>query len=106
MSISLTPRQTEALLFIAGFIESKGKSPSMQEIAQGLNLASKSGSYRLVQALEERGHLRRAPRRWGFPQKFMSICASPVSRAPDDAEPLYLVPPLPGMPQRYSGQVL
>ena len=106
MSISLTPRQNEALRFIAGFIESKGRSPSMQDIARGLNLVSKAGVYRLVQALEERGHVRRAPRRWGFPQRFEMIAASPVSRAPDDGAPLYLVPPVSGSRQRYSAQVL
>lgn len=48
----------ELLNFIKRHIEETGIAPSHEEMCQGLGLASKSASYRLVQALEERGKIR------------------------------------------------
>lgn len=55
----LTPKQAECLAFIREYIAQHGHSPSYDEIALALNLASKSGVFRLIKALERRGYLRR-----------------------------------------------
>jgi len=60
---SLTDKQSAALDFIRGYIEDHGKSPSFDEIKDGLGIKSKSGVHRLVTALVERGHLVRMPNR-------------------------------------------
>lgn len=59
----MTPRQKQALDFIRSEILSTGISPSYEEIQAHLGLASKSGVYRLVHGLVERGHLRSIPNR-------------------------------------------
>ena len=59
----LTPRQHEALVFLAAYTKRTGYSPSFGEIAEALELASKSNVHRLVKALEERGYIRRLPHR-------------------------------------------
>lgn len=61
MKLGITPRQQEALAFIGKYIADRGASPSIDEIAAGLRLSSKSGAHRLVLALEQRGHIIRAP---------------------------------------------
>ena len=38
--MALTKRQKEFLEFLAGFLEKRGYSPSYEEIAEGLDLAS------------------------------------------------------------------
>jgi repressor LexA len=58
--MALTARQKEVLDFIADFIEEKGYSPSYDEMARGLNLASLATVHKHVTALEERGYLKRA----------------------------------------------
>lgn len=64
MSMSLTVRQTAALVFIRKYMaENAGQAPSCAEIAAGLDLGSKSGAVRLLNGLVERGHLRRIPHR-------------------------------------------
>jgi len=57
--MALTRRQKEVLDFIAGFIEEKGYSPSYEEIAAGLRLASLATVHKHIQALEQKGYLRR-----------------------------------------------
>lgn len=59
MSAGLTPRQAKALAFIGAHHAERGHAPSYDEIAAHLGLASKSNVCRLVQALEERGAIRR-----------------------------------------------
>ena len=59
----LTPRQRQALTFIAAHIAAHGSSPSLREITAGLGLASAGSVHRLVGALIARGHLVRLPRR-------------------------------------------
>lgn len=57
--IGLTERQKECLAFIKKTIAKNGVPPSFQEINDALGLASKSGVTRLIDALAERGFVRR-----------------------------------------------
>ena len=59
----LTPRQNECWLFLAKYTADHGYAPSFEEMAEALNLSSKSNIHRLLEALEERGHIRRLRRR-------------------------------------------
>ena len=56
--MGLTPRMKEAFDFIDGHLtRTGGISPSYDEIAEGLGVASKSSAWRLVSALRERGYI-------------------------------------------------
>ena len=55
----LTKKQKNLLLFINKKLRSSGVSPSYEEMKQSLNLKSKSGIHRLINALEERGFIKR-----------------------------------------------
>ncbi len=57
--MALTKRQKEVLDFTADFIEENGYSPSYEEMAQGLKLASLATVHKHVQALESRNYVRR-----------------------------------------------
>ena len=57
--MALTKRQKEFLDFLAGFLEQKGYSPSYEEIAEGLNLASLATVHKHIQALEAKHYLKR-----------------------------------------------
>jgi repressor LexA len=57
--MALTRRQKEVLDFIASFVESHGFSPSYEEIAQGLQLASLATVHKHIQALESKTYLKR-----------------------------------------------
>lgn len=57
--IGLTHKQRDCLAFIRAYMAEHGASPSFEEIREGLGLTSKSGVHRLLQALEERGRIRR-----------------------------------------------
>ena len=59
----LTRKQHELLMFIARHLDSRGVSPSFDEMKDGLGLKSKSGIHRLITGLEERGFIRRLPHR-------------------------------------------
>ena len=59
----LTPKQQELLSFIHNRLEEGGVSPSFEEMKDALDLRSKSGIHRLINALEERGFIRRLPNR-------------------------------------------
>ncbi|EQB34075.1 transcriptional repressor LexA [Sphingobium ummariense] len=59
----LTPKQQELLSFIQTRLEDDGVSPSFEEMKDALDLRSKSGIHRLINALEERGFIRRLPNR-------------------------------------------
>jgi repressor LexA len=59
----LTRKQHELLMFINDRLRSGGVSPSFEEMKEALSLKSKSGVHRLVNALEERGFIRRLPNR-------------------------------------------
>jgi repressor LexA len=58
--MALTKRQKEVLDFIAGFVEDNGYSPSYDEIAQALHLASLATVHKHVEALQSRNYLRRS----------------------------------------------
>jgi len=59
----LTRRQHQLLSFINGRVRESGVSPSYDEMKDALDLASKSGVHRIVEALEGRGFIRRMPNR-------------------------------------------
>jgi len=58
--MALTRRQKEVLDFIADFIDENGYSPSYDEVAQALDLASLATVHKHIQALESRNYLRRS----------------------------------------------
>jgi len=57
----LTRKQRDLLIFVNDYIQNSGLSPSFEEMKLGLNLKSKSGIHRLINALVERGFLERLP---------------------------------------------
>lgn len=58
--IGLTEKQAELLAFIKAFQKAnRGISPSFEEMKEGVGLHSKSGVHRLVEALVDKGHIRR-----------------------------------------------
>lgn len=86
--IGLTRRQHDLLAFITHYqADSGGRSPSFEEMLLGVGLAGKSGIYRLLGALEERGYIRRFHRR---PRDIEILRPAVMSRAPDGA-PLFFV---------------
>lgn len=59
----LTRKQQELLTFINDRLRADGVSPSFEEMKDALQLRSKSGVHRLINALEERSFIRRLPNR-------------------------------------------
>lgn len=59
--MGLTPRQADCLRVIRERLAQSGVPPTYDEMCLTLGMASKSGVHRLVEALVERGHLRRIP---------------------------------------------
>ena len=55
----LTRRQKQVLDFIGEFIEENGYSPSFEEIATGLQLASLATVHKHIRTLEQKSYLRR-----------------------------------------------
>ncbi|MBC8166326.1 MAG: transcriptional repressor LexA [Bryobacteraceae bacterium] len=58
--MALTPRQKELLDYLACFIEEHGYSPSYEEIANGLDLASLATVHKHISALEKKSYIRRS----------------------------------------------
>ncbi len=58
--MALTRRQKEVMDFLSSFIDRKGYSPSYEEIASGLGLASLATVHKHIQALEAKQYLRRS----------------------------------------------
>lgn len=58
-SMALTPRQKEVLDFLVEYTERHGFSPSFEEIAAGLKLASLATVHKHISALEQKGYLKR-----------------------------------------------
>lgn len=58
--MALTRRQKQVMDFLSGFIEKHGFSPSYEEIAAGLGLASLATVHKHVQCLEAKQYLRRS----------------------------------------------
>lgn len=59
----LTAKQSQLLEFIHGRLRESGVSPSFDEMKDALGLKSKSGVHRLINALEERGFIKRLANR-------------------------------------------
>jgi repressor LexA len=57
--MALTKRQKEFLDFLSGFLEKKGYSPSYEEIAEGLSLASLATVHKHIMSLESKQYLKR-----------------------------------------------
>ena len=57
--MALTRRQKEVMEFLSGFIEKHGYSPSYEEIASSLGLASLATVHKHIQALEGKQYIRR-----------------------------------------------
>jgi repressor LexA len=57
--MALTRRQKQVLDFIANFVRENGYSPSYEEIAAGLNLASLATVHKHIQALELKNYVKR-----------------------------------------------
>lgn len=90
----LTPKQQELLSFIQTRLEEGGVSPSFEEMKDALDLRSKSGIHRLINALEERGFIRRLPNR----ARALEVLKLPdaMHRAPAPVVPLQpKAPPAP-----------
>jgi len=58
--LALTRRQKEVMDFLSQFITDHGYSPSYEEIASGLGLASLATVHKHIQALETKQYLRRS----------------------------------------------
>ena len=59
----LTKKQHTLLMLIHDRLQEDGVAPSFEEMKVALELKSKSGIHRLINALEERGFIRRLPNR-------------------------------------------
>jgi SOS-response transcriptional repressor LexA len=55
----MTRKQKEVLDYIRSYLAEHGYSPSLQNIADGCGLPSKSGGWRMVESLIEEGRLRK-----------------------------------------------
>jgi repressor LexA len=58
--MALTPRQKQVLDYIAAYQVENGYSPSYEEIARGLNLASIATVHKHISALQKKNYLNRA----------------------------------------------
>lgn len=93
----LTPKQQELLSFIQTRLEEGGVSPSFEEMKDALDLRSKSGIHRLINALEERGFIRRLPNRARALEVLklpdaMHRAPAPAVTAPKTPAPAVLLP--------------
>lgn len=61
--IGLTPRQKDTFACLESYFEEHGVMPTVSEIKDHLKVASKSRVVELLNALEERGYIRRIPNR-------------------------------------------
>ena len=73
----LTKKQHSLLLLIHDQLKENGIAPSFEEMKVALELKSKSGIHRLINALEERGFIRRLANR---------ARAIEIIKMPDDDE--------------------
>ena len=99
----LTRKQHELLLFIQDRLESRGVSPSFDEMKDALGLKSKSGVHRLITALEERGFLRRLPHR-ARALEVLKLPDAAAGRAATPSAPPSASGPLGGIPANDPGQ--
>ncbi len=80
----LTHKQHELLRFIEDRLKATGISPSFEEMKEALDLKSKSGIHRLINALEERHFIRRLPNR----ARALEVLRSADALSPRDASTL------------------
>lgn len=59
MKPRLTQRQDEAYEFIRRYLRDHHKPPTLQEIGDALGIRSTNGVYKLLQALEKKGYIKR-----------------------------------------------
>ena len=60
----ITNRQQLVLDFIKAYLEMKGHAPSMQDIATGLGMKSRSNIHRIVHSLRTQGRLSVKPNKF------------------------------------------
>lgn len=60
----ITKRQMLVLEFIKTYTQMKGHAPSMQDIATGLGMKSRSNIHRIVHTLREQGRLAVKPHKF------------------------------------------
>ena len=60
MPIPITKRQKEVLDFIKGFVKKKKYPPTLEEICSGLKLSAVSTAHQHIEALAEKGYLKKA----------------------------------------------
>mgnify|MGYP001028705552 CR=1 FL=1 len=83
-----TARQLEALRWIRGYqLAHGGVSPRLADIAAALGLQAKSGAHRVLEALEDRGLIRRLKNRERAIEILVPVA---VPHAPD-GRPLFFV---------------
>lgn len=93
--MALTRRQKQVLDFISGFVGSRGYSPSYEEIAEALDLASLATVHKHISSLEGKGYLRR---------NFYQSRSLEVSSKYFDEQRRYL-PPGASLEVRLSGRI-
>lgn len=86
--ISPTKRQLDLLRFITGHIEAIGTGPTVREMMTAMQSQSSGCVHEMLVGLQERGMLRRLPRR---ARAIDVISPPPIPRGPA-GEPLYFVP--------------
>ena len=59
----LTQRQQEILRYIESYLDARGYSPSMEEIANHFGIASLNAIHKHLRVLQERGFIRRLSNR-------------------------------------------
>jgi repressor LexA len=79
----MTRTQMKALNFVRSYVAQHGFSPSYDEIATALGVASKGNVHRVVMALLESGHLRRE--RSGRRNLVAVVAANDLSTVPTAA---------------------
>lgn len=90
----LTKKQKELLLFIHERLSQGEIAPSFEEMKHALNLKSKSGIHRLINALVERGFIKRLPHKaraieiLKLPQDYSENIAQNGPKTADDAKVL------------------
>lgn len=89
--MALTRRQKEVMDFLSQFINNNGYSPSYEEIASGLGLASLATVHKHIQALESKQYLRRSYNHSRSLEVAERYSNEERARRPD-TEPLPVVP--------------
>jgi repressor LexA len=87
-STDLTPRQRQVLEFIDAEVRRRGYPPSVREIGEAVGLSSTSTVHAHLEALEEKGYLRRDPTK----PRAIEVQFEPGSGAATERRPLRYVP--------------